>query len=104
MENLSELFALGIDTLRVIFSLYELLTHITSFVMIGNQLSGTIPSEIGSMKNLEYLSLNNNTLTGTIPSEIGSMKNLTFLYLDFNDLVGSIPTEIGLMENLSELF
>lgn len=41
-----------------------------------NDISGTIPSEIGLMSNLNWLSLSNNALTGTIPLEINSMPDL----------------------------
>ena len=48
----------------------------------------------------EILSLYKNQLTGTIPSAIGSLTNLKYLYLYFNQLSGSIPSELG---GLSEL-
>ena len=36
-------------------------------------LSGTIPPEIGSFINLNYLNLSNNNLNGAIPSELGDL-------------------------------
>jgi len=32
-----------------------------------NELSGTIPTEVGAIDGLRYLSLDNNELTGTVP-------------------------------------
>ena len=49
------------------------------------QLSGNIPTSIGSLTNLYYLNLADNQLTGAIPSEIGNM-NLSYLYLSNNQL------------------
>ena len=49
---------------------------------------------------LRELWLRNNNLTGSIPPEIGNMKQLTVLSLSFNGLTGEIPKEIG---NLSQL-
>ena len=66
-----------------------------------NNLSGTIPNEIGNMTTLNGLRLDNNNLTGTIPSEIGNLIYLDILYLDNNQLSGSIPPEFG---NLSNVF
>jgi Leucine-rich repeat (LRR) protein len=40
------------------------------------------------------LSLSENQLTGEIPSEIGNLTNLTWLSLDDNQLTGSIPESI----------
>ena len=59
-----------------------------------NQLTGSIPPEIGNLTNLEYVSLTDNQLTGSIPPEIGNMTNLEWLYLGDNQLTGSIPESI----------
>ncbi|KAL7490391.1 hypothetical protein ACHAWT_000019, partial [Skeletonema menzelii] len=81
-----------------------LLKSLEYLYLYTHQLTGTIPSEIGLMENLTVLDLYNNQLNGTIPSEIGLMENLEKLDLAVNDLTGTIPSEIGLMKNLSELF
>ena len=46
------------------------------------------------MTNLEVLSLRDNQLTGSIPSDIGNLTNLTLLSLSNNQLTGIIPDEI----------
>ena len=65
----------------------------------GNQLSGEVPSELGSLSNLESLDLSSNELTG-IPAELG---NLETLFLGFNELAGPIPGELGNLSNLKSL-
>ncbi len=70
----------------------------------NNDLTGSIPSELGNLSNLrEDLELSNNRLTGTIPSELGNLSNLEDLYLQSNKLTGSIPTELGNLSNLNRL-
>ncbi|MBC6472054.1 MAG: hypothetical protein GDA48_03875 [Hormoscilla sp. GM102CHS1] len=49
-----------------------------------------IPSELGSLSNLQELWLQNNSLNGTLPSELGSLSNLQVLYLYNNDLSGTV--------------
>ena len=71
--------------------------------LYNNQLTGTIPPEIGNLTNLTYLVLVGNQLTGEIPSEIGNLTNLTSLQLFGNQLTGSIPPEIGNLTNLMGL-
>ena len=56
-----------------------------------NELSGSIPSELGNLANLEGLGLHDNELSGPIPSELGDLDNLYWLWLDGNQLSGSIP-------------
>ncbi len=80
------------------------LTNLTYLDLEYNQLTGTIPSEIGNLTNLTYLCLYHNQLTGTIPSEIGNLTNLTYLNLGWNQLTGTIPPEIGNLTNLIVLY
>ena len=44
--------------------------------------------------NLRLLNLNNNDLTGSIPVELGDMDSLTHLWLRDNSLSGGIPQEL----------
>ena len=73
---------------------------VTQLSLFSNSLTGTIPSELGNLINLEWLSLYNNSLSGTIPSELGSLTNLNNLYLHNNSLSGTIPGELGNLTNL----
>ena len=65
-----------------------------------NDLSGPIPSALGSLVNLTHLDLYGNDLTGPIPSELGLLVNLESLRLDDNNLTGPIPSELGSLVNL----
>ena len=69
-----------------------------------NDLSGTIPSELGKLSNLQFLWLHKNSLRGTIPSELGKLSNLQFLWLHKNSLSGTLPSELGKLSNLQELY
>ncbi len=65
--------------------------RVTEISLNENQLSGSIPSELGNLANLTYLSLGTNQLSGEIPSELGNLSNLIYLYLRGNQLSGCIP-------------
>ena len=67
------------------------------------RLSGVIPLELGSLTNLEGLTLHSNDLTGGIPPELGNLANLKELSLSFNRLGGGIPPELGRLRNLQKL-
>ena len=68
----------------------------------GNQLSGEVPSELGSLSNLEWLWLQRNQLS-EVPSELGSLSNLEWLDLSGNQLT-EIPGELGNLSNLEFLY
>ena len=76
------------------------LTNLTWLYLSNNQLTGPIPPETGNLNNLIYLDLGSNQLTGSIPPEIGNLTNLEWLYLSNNQLTEEIPLEIGNLNNL----
>ena len=55
----------------------------------NNNLSGTIPTEIGQLVHLQKLNLFKNQIEGQIPNVFGSMKDLKELNLAFYNLSGS---------------
>jgi Leucine-rich repeat (LRR) protein len=71
--------------------------------LISNQLSGSIPPELGSLGNLRFLDLELNQLEGGIPPEMGRLANLQVLDLASNQLSGSIPAELGELASLQAL-
>jgi hypothetical protein len=40
---------------------------------------------------------------GTVPSEIGALTRLEFVSLNNNELVGALPRDLGLLTNMSKL-
>ena len=80
----------------------------------GNNLTGTLPAELGGLSNLTELYLRDNQLTGEIPPELGGLSNLTAAALGqpvdclappvhltrLNQLTGEIPPELGRLSNL----
>ena len=79
------------------------LANLQGLSLWGNQLTGEIPPELGGLSNLEWLLLDGNQLTGEIPPELGGLSNLTYLILWGNQLTGEIPPELGGLSNLTEL-
>jgi Leucine-rich repeat (LRR) protein len=69
-----------------------------------NNLSGTIPSDIGDLTSLEQLKLQGNSLSGSIPGAIGSLTDLKWLDLSNNSLSGSIPSAIGSLSSVQRLY
>ena len=78
--------------------------HVEGLYLGGNGLRGELPSELGDLANLKWLSLWSNGLTGVIPSELGDLVNLEQLSLRDNGLTGVIPPELGKLANLERLW
>jgi Leucine-rich repeat (LRR) protein len=72
--------------------------------LLFNQLSGSIPSSLGNLINLQSLVLLLNQLTGLISSSLGSLTILYGLYLSSNQLTGLIPSSLGNLINLQYLY
>ncbi|XP_028075638.1 probable leucine-rich repeat receptor-like protein kinase At5g49770 isoform X1 [Camellia sinensis] len=62
----------------------------------SNQLSGNIPSTLGSMQNLEALRLDRNLLNGSVPPNLNNLVNVRELFLSNNQLSGSLPNLTGM--------
>ena len=90
-DGLTEVELWGVD--------YDIST--TDILVLYNQeLTGSIPLEIGCLTNLTHLVLSSNQLTGSIPPEMGNLTSLTELFLYDNQLTGEIPQEVcDLMES-----
>lgn len=70
----------------------------------GNQLSGSIPQELNKLSDLTYLSIIQTALSGSIPASLGNLANLTWLRLSDNQLTGDIPATLGNLSNLQYLY
>ena len=79
------------------------MTVLEYLYLYNNQLSGAIPSSLGSLTHLIGLKLNDNGLTGSIPSSFGGLTSLTTLDLSRNHFDGEIPTQMGSMTALQNL-
>lgn len=63
--------------------------------------SSTLPSEIGLLTLLQDLWLDD--ISGTLPTQLGQLLSLSLLDVSYNNLYASLPTEVGLLTQLTEL-
>ncbi|GFZ21190.1 leucine-rich repeat (LRR) family protein [Actinidia rufa] len=68
-----------------------------------NAFTGSIPSTIVELQDLEDLYLSYNKLNGTIPSWLSNLSSLSLLDLSGNAFTGPIPSTIGELQNLNSL-
>ncbi len=80
--------------------------HVTGieFAFSGNNLNGTLPTELGDLNFLEkFIMPRNPNLTGSIVSELFTNTTLTEIDLGNNGLTGSIPSNISNLTALQSL-
>ncbi|KAH7537855.1 hypothetical protein FEM48_Zijuj03G0137300 [Ziziphus jujuba var. spinosa] len=78
--------------------------NITQINLPSRGINGTLQNfDFSSFPNLLRLDLNENNLTGTIPINIGLMSNLQFLDLSTNSLHGSLPLSLANLTKVYEL-
>ncbi len=80
------------------------ISNLAHLYLHNNNLYGSLPPEIGNLSNLERVDLNSNQLSGSLPPEIGNLSNLTYWYVAGNQFSGTIPPEIGNLTNLTGLY
>jgi Leucine-rich repeat (LRR) protein len=78
-------------------------SSLISVDMSHNSLMGTLPFEVGYLKNLEELDLSENKLSGEIPSSLGSCISLESLHLEGNSFGGAIPPSLKTLRGLEEI-
>jgi len=79
------------------------MTDLFALWVDANEITGTIPSEIGLLESMASLSMTNATLTGTIPTQLGNMSSLRRIWLFNNQLTGSVPIELKKLSDLEIL-
>ncbi|XP_055823074.1 probable LRR receptor-like serine/threonine-protein kinase At1g56140 isoform X2 [Solanum dulcamara] len=95
-SNLTSLTDLRISDLSNGSSSLDFLRNMKSLsklVLRNNNISGSIPSNIGEYQSLSLLDLSFNNLTGRIPDALFNLTLLTHLFLGDNKLTGALPAQ-----------
>ncbi|KAL6905905.1 hypothetical protein ACP4OV_003506 [Aristida adscensionis] len=77
--------------------------RVVGLAVAGKNLSGYIPSELGSLLFLRRLNLHGNRLAGGIPAALSNASSLHTLYLYGNRLTGGLPLALCDLPRLQNL-
>ncbi|KAB2627433.1 LRR receptor-like serine/threonine-protein kinase [Pyrus ussuriensis x Pyrus communis] len=79
-------------------------TTLTEISLVGNQLSGSLPADIGlGIPNLKWIVVGMNKLSGVIPNSISNASKLTYVDMTDNSFSGFIPNKLCALTNLEYL-
>jgi Leucine-rich repeat (LRR) protein len=68
---------------------------VVTLALPSNNLTGSLPSQIGSLPDLDQINLLYNQVSGPIPAELGQLSKLATLNFASNKLSGAIPATWG---------
>jgi len=69
--------------------------HVSHISLFYNQLTGTLPPELGDLSRLQVIEMWANRLGGPIPAELGNLSELISLDLSSNQFTDPIPVQLG---------
>lgn len=106
-RNLNKLETLNLGGNMISGNPWDILGNLTFLKFLnlsGNEVKGQISDGFGEyLTNLVYFEASRSQLSGPIPSSLGSSINLLELHLQFNEISGSVPEELGNLQNLRVL-
>ena len=75
--------------------------RVTELRLGGNNLTGSLPSEIGNLPQLTLIELPFNNLEGIIPVEMESLSRMNFIDFRDNQMFGTVPAGFSNFSDLS---
>ncbi|KAL6546889.1 hypothetical protein OROMI_022610 [Orobanche minor] len=68
----------------------------TDYVLLsGNQLTGSLPEELGNLSNLNRIQIDENRISGPIPLSFANLSKIRHIHMNNNSLNGPIPPELS---------
>ncbi|KAI9384032.1 hypothetical protein POPTR_012G005600v4 [Populus trichocarpa] len=108
VQNLTQLRELDLSWVNISLvapnSLMNLSSSLSSLILYSCGLQGKFPSSMRKFKHLQQLDLRKNNLTGSIPDDLGQLTELVSIDLSFNDYLSVEPSSFDkTIQNLTKL-
>ncbi|CAL9099786.1 unnamed protein product [Musa acuminata var. zebrina] len=83
--------------------IFYILSLTILFDISHNSLTGSLPPEIGNLRNIQIVDVSSNRLSGEIPGTIARCEVLQYLHMQGNFFHGHIPSSFGQLKGLRVL-
>ena len=80
------------------------MTELTVLLLNQNVLSGTVPTQLGDLVDLESLSLSDNSISGALPTELGRLVSIEGFFFTENMLCSDVPTQVAALASVANDF
>lgn len=80
-----------------------LLEELVELELFNNQIQGNLPQKMIHLRKLTHLAIQGNSLNGPIPEWINRLQSLTVLAMGSNNFIGTLPSSLAQL-SLIELF
>ncbi|GMP48847.1 hypothetical protein CsSME_00016057 [Camellia sinensis var. sinensis] len=77
--------------------------HVEELLLSGNQLTGSLPEEIGYLPNLDRIQIDENQISGPIPKSFANLNKTKHFHMNNNSISGQIPPELSSLPELVHL-
>jgi Leucine-rich repeat (LRR) protein len=89
---------------QISMDLSKLMPRLKELNLPCNNLTGSLPAELGSLTELTRLDVSTNPgLHGTLPSSLGNLTKLTYLTVSDTNIDGTVPNAFGALTALKTL-
>ena len=79
------------------------LTDLDVLLLEAFYMSGSFPTQLGTLTALNQMAINQNELSGSLPTQLGSLAALCEMSLEENRLDGTLPTQLWALGNLTKM-
>lgn len=101
--HINKLYLINYNLTGSISSSIGYLRNITHLHLVGNSLVGSIPNTFCDIISLRKVSFSQNQMTGQIPQDIDKLINLEYFVMHVNKLNGPLPKNIVYLSKLKTL-
>ncbi|KAH9668495.1 putative LRR receptor-like serine/threonine-protein kinase [Citrus sinensis] len=74
--------------------------HLRELLLNGNELTGSLPEELGYLPKLDRIQIDQNYISGSLPKSFANLNKTRHFHMNNNSISGQIPPELSRLPSL----